>query len=261
LKEVREGDDPAAVGTLVHGVLFELFKPRLGGIVRRGDIADEELRACFERLLAASGLRENLPFDSLAMLEIAGIAHLSRFLEQQPEETRVLALEREFVREFDTPGGRRILKGTVDRLDLRDGVWVLDYKTGVLPAPDSGVWQDDAFWRRLETWEGGAAGDPLPELAERVPDIQLPCYALLCAHTELAPAGVFCNAAWVDLRDTGEEYPLFAGNAAEMDRSELLRRAALLIHTLVRHMEGASAFSPREGKHCEWCSYAGLCLR
>lgn len=264
LKERGEGDDPAAVGEFLHLVLREAFTPYLGKTVRRGELRAEDLRACFARLLRASKLRELLPADGYFMLEIAGPARLERFLAHQPEETKILALEREYACDVAHPWGGHRLAGTVDRVDLREGgLLVLDYKSGTLAGSDAGLWTDGAFWNDLARVKDDGDGGPLSELAERLPDLQLPCYVLLCAQANLShglhnPA---CNAAWVELRENGEERPLFSAESAEIAREELLRRLRLLFGAVVRNMRGGGPFLPREGRHCGWCPYVNLCLR
>ncbi len=260
-KEVREGEDPAAVGDFIHKVLLELFKPRLNRIVRRGEIRVEELRARFDEELAASGLRESLPADGCTMLEVAGFARLRRFLDRQPEETRILALERPYSRPFTGKGIACTLRGTVDRLDLRaDELLVLDYKTGALNSGDSGIFHDPAFWERLEAWDGDPENDPLPELAERLPDLQLPCYIYLCAGDTAASSGV-CNAAWVELREDGKERLFFEAGASPEAHARRLGRIETAFGAILFHMLHSPHFSPNGGRHCDWCPYSGSCSR
>ncbi|MDR0238718.1 MAG: PD-(D/E)XK nuclease family protein [Deltaproteobacteria bacterium] len=262
MKEINEGDDPAAVGELIHKTLFELFRPWLGKTAYKGDIGVRHVQECFAALLRESSLYELLPPDSYYMLELAGPERLRRFLVAQPEETRIVALEKTYTRELVHPWGRHMLTGAVDRVDIRpDGALILDYKTGSLARLDPGVWEDMSFWQRLVSWNGGQDTEPLSEVYERLPDVQLPCYLHLCAQDGFVPPDAGYNAAWVELRDNGEERPLFKESLRDKTRTRLLHeQLPLLFGTIFRHMECSPVFLPREGRHCQWCPHGNLCL-
>jgi hypothetical protein len=263
MKEISEGDDPAAVGELIHRTLHALFHPWLGRTVRKGDIGVRRARECFETLLRGSSLYEQLPPDSYYMLELAGPERLRRFLECQPDAARICALEKHYKLELVHPWGRHTLTGVVDRLDMRtDGALILDYKTGSLDRLDPVVWEDASFWRGLERWGGNPDDDPLPEIRERLPDVQLPCYLHLCGQDEVIPPDAGYNAAWVELRENGEERPLFRESLRGDARLRLTReQLPVLFGSILRHMACSPVFLPHEGGHCAWCPYDGLCLR
>jgi hypothetical protein len=263
LREINEGDDPAAVGDLLHKTLCALFRPWLGKTVHKGDIGARHAQECFEALLRESSLYELLPPDSYYMLELAAPERLRRFLESQPDRTCIVALETTYTRELMHPWGSHMLTGAVDRLDMRtEGALILDYKTGSLARLDSHVWEDAPFWQRLESWDGNSDDDPLPEIYERLPDVQLPCYLHLCAQDGFPRPDVGYNAAWVELRESGEERPLFGEGLQGEARVRLMReQVPLLFGTIVRHMEYSPVFLPCEGRHCTWCPYGNLCLR
>jgi hypothetical protein len=263
VNEINEGDDPAAVGELLHRVLHEMFRPWLGKTLCRGDIGAQRAQECFAAFLRESSLYDLLPPDSYYMLELAGPERLRRFLESQPDETRIIALEKKYARELIHPWGGHMLAGTVDRLDMRaDGALILDYKTGSLARLDPGVWEDTPFWQRLESWDGTPDDDPLPEIYERLPDVQLPCYLHLCAQDSFVQPDGGYNAAWVELRENGAERPLFKAGLQGAARVRLLQeQLPLLFGSILRHMECSPVFLPREGRHCGWCPYGNLCLR
>ena len=263
LREINEGDDPAAVGDLIHKTVYALFRPWLGKTVRKGDIGAQRAQECFEVLLRDSSLYDLLPPDSYYMLELAGPERLRRFLESQPDKTDIVALEKKYKRECIHPWGGHMLTGTVDRVDMRDdGALILDYKTGSLARLDPDVWEDASFWRRLENWDGNPDDDPLPEIYERLPDVQLPCYLHLCAQDGFVGPDTGYNAAWVDLRENGEERPLFRESLQGEARVRLVReQLPLLFGSITRHMECSPVFLPGEGRHCAWCPYGNLCLR
>ena len=258
LEEVNEGDDPAAVGQLIHEVLRAAYAPRLHRPLRKGDISRETLCAQFSAALEASPLRAQLPPASYIMLAAAGPLRLSRYLEHQPEETCVVALEHPLAAPICQ--GRYHVKGTLDRVDRRHGrLTVLDYKTGRVQPPPSDIWSDTALWRTLALWTPESAHDPLPDLAQLLPSVQLPCYIYLCAASTL---GDPANAAWVNLRDDGKEIPLLDDAVDEDLRDAVVReRIPQLLDFVLRHMAHAAVFPPREGGHCGWCPYAPMCMR
>lgn len=262
--EVPEGDDPAAVGSLVHAVLEALYRPYLGRTVRRGDISRETLHAIFLQHMESSGLRDSLPVESCVMLETAAPLRLETFLDNQPEETFIHRLEQSYDARLDVRGAGVTLCGQLDRVDIRDGrLHVLDYKTGRVEACRQDVWTDSSFWEALGDFCAGNAQDAdnalLQLTAERLHSVQLPCYVHLLAANEDCPVG---DAALVHLRDNGAEFPLFdrALTDEELDIAVRLRIPDLL-GFLVHHMATAERYIPMAGPACTYCEYRSLCMK
>lgn len=261
VNEVNEGDDPAAVGQLVHKVLQDAYTPWLNKTLHRGDIPQtgpDSLGARFAAALEASPLRTQLPPDSYIMLATAGPLRLERYLDSQPPETCVLALEQRL--RAPLPVGQFILKGTIDRVDNRDNrLLVLDYKTGHVRRPQPDVWEDSLLWRDIQLWTPESSTDPLPTLAEAFPSVQLPCYLYLCMQAQL---GTPFDAAWVNLRDNGAEVPLWGDDIdADVRETALEQRIPQLLTFITTHMAHAAAFPVREGGHCAYCPFADLCMK
>ena len=237
LDEVNEGDDPAAVGKLIHDVLHTVYHPWLNKPLRSGDITPDLVEARFLEALEAPPkpdasrkdetslpLRELLPPDSYIMLSLAGPLRLARYLKEQPEQTRVLLLEETMsapllITDAHGQTTEYTLKGTLDRVDARpdpldaarERLVVLDYKTGHVRRPSPAVWTDVSFWQSLQlaVFPSPEADELLNTVAEAIPSLQLPCYLYLCDHNEdLQKLGRPGDAAWVTLRDTGVEVPL-----------------------------------------------------
>ncbi|MBD5538898.1 MAG: PD-(D/E)XK nuclease family protein [Desulfovibrio sp.] len=271
-QEVNEGDDPAAVGTCLHVALRDLYAPWVGKTVRRGDITEAQALACFQAAFDAAELRRRLPADACLMLEAAVPVRLRAFLQHQPEETHIVALEESINAELSLAGRTHAFTGIIDRLDRRDGLfYVLDYKTGGIRRLDYSLWTDSPFFD--EVTDLCALVDATPPqappdeetqmrldaafeaLRERLPSVQLPAYV---AMLEARKPGKVGDAALVELRYLGEEHPLFDGLVGE----ELTRARAdcnLALALLLRHMEHSPRFEGREGDHCAWCAYAPLC--
>ncbi|WMW66386.1 PD-(D/E)XK nuclease family protein [Nitratidesulfovibrio liaohensis] len=263
--EVNEGDDPIAVGDLLHKVLLDFHQPHKGREVRRDELSAEQLTRLFLQRLGTSGLSAQLPPDALLMLEVAGPERLGRYLSRQPERFTVLDLEEPVEATIDVPGsaGRRVrrLHGRVDRVDQRDfedgqGAVILDYKTGKVEWKTS-AWSDDALWERIEVWTPDRDPDLLADVAGALHGVQLPAYVHM--YGQHSGRDVH-DAAWVILRDAGQELPLFGdGTDDETRDAAITTRIPALLSFLLRHMAEAPLLLPRDGKHCDWCSCAKLC--
>ncbi|MDR1947403.1 MAG: PD-(D/E)XK nuclease family protein [Desulfovibrio sp.] len=135
--EPEEGDDPLAVGNMLHAALLEFYSGRLhvrlpaGAELPRGDL-DLLKKLVFGSNICSELLRR-LPGDSRIMLEEAVEKRLTAYLDKQPATT-VLAAECRLTASFACSfapgrGGTEkadarlfTLAGTVDRLDLRQDV-------------------------------------------------------------------------------------------------------------------------------------------
>ncbi len=268
-KEINEGDDPAAVGICIHDTLKALYEPYLNKTVRAGDISAETVRARFYEKLEAHGLRKLLPADSCLMLEEAAPVRLMQFLKKQPDQVTIVAVEKELTPLMRLAGRDYPFVGTMDRVDSRgELLHVLDYKTGGIKKIDGSLWTDLTFFARANK-----LCDALPpaqeadeshlqqleqlfsELRERLPSLQLPCYLAMAQASGMSPLG---DAALVELRGDGKEYPLFGGLVDEdLDAALGFCHTALALTLL--HMEYSPRFAARPDNHCRWCAYAGLC--
>ncbi len=270
LEQADEGPDPAGVGDLLHESLRRFYEPRLGLPFTPEERNIEELRALFLSLLAQSDLPGRLPPDSLLMLETAGPERLRRYLLNQPPGNIPLRVEAELTSELAVDGRLRTLTGRVDRVDQRETpegpkAMLIDYKSGSVRLPERGLWTDDAFWQRLTNWrpdgpyapDGPSGADPLPDAAERVASLQLPCYLHLYGASQDPPAW---DAALAELRDNGLELTLFKPNLDEPTRQLALEeRIPALLRFVLRHMEQAPAFLPNPGRQCDWCFCSQAC--
>lgn len=263
--EVNEGDDPAAVGTCIHETMRALYSPWLGKTVHRGDIRLADAERCFSQALEAADLRRTLPADACLMLEAAVPVRLRAYLEHQPDETFILALERSLTVNMELYGRQYTMAGILDRIDRRDGLLhVLDYKTGRLKLHDPELWEDSALFAeaRAICADGGCGAavqrldDCFERLREQLPSIQLPVYVAMLRRQDFGPVG---NAALVELRANGAEASLFS-HFLEDDELEDARQACdTALALLLLHLETTPRFTPRPDRHCDWCAYASLC--
>ncbi len=274
LDEVNEGDDPAAVGNLLHEVLQQAYTPWIGKEVPQNALTAQGLAELFEHALCNSAVEQTLPPQSLMLLRMAAPVRLKRFLEAQAEqapETEIVALERDMlapVKGQDQPQFH--IKGKLDRVDSRvrsqggeheEGLVVLDYKTGRLPRVNSKVWEDMDLWTALSLWQPSATNthEVLELVAEAFSSVQLPCYIYMCQ--QLFEEDVL-DAALVDLGNSGKEVYLL-GEKMEMDtRADIVsERIPQLLTFIIQHLATAEEFPAREGNHCTYCPYGALCKR
>ncbi|MDR1685731.1 MAG: PD-(D/E)XK nuclease family protein [Desulfovibrio sp.] len=193
--EAAEGDDPLAVGNMLHAALRDFYAERLHCALPAGTGAPAGDCGELLRLVVNSDIRaelfRKLPADSRIMLEEAVRKRLAAYLEKQPPTT-VLAVECSLAASFACPPrsgsgafpARFSLAGTVDRLDVRScvcgaggkktpspedtaacgprpGVVILDYKTGNTAKIAPALWRDTDLLQRVKTWNahgGRAAG-------------------------------------------------------------------------------------------------------
>lgn len=262
LTTVDEEGAPQAVGSLVHEVLEAFLKPHLGQTLRLCDLDATDLGSRFLRALEQSPELAAIPLDRRLALGLAGRHRLMTYLRSQKDETALLALERTVTAQVRAEGLDVPLRGTLDRLDLRDnGLVVLDYKTGQsLPRPRAGVWHDEALWARLAAWDPSkdAGTGILEELGDSLRGVQLPLYLWLADQS--APPAPVRNAGWIKLADKGQEILLLDQDADEDLRTLVLReRVPALTAFLVRHILAAPAFLPRPGQRCDHCDFREPC--
>lgn len=226
-RKSTKGTTPQPWAPAIHDTLHALYEPYLNKEVRRGDISRETMLARFHEELEKADLRRILPPDSCLMLEEAAPVRLQRFLDNQPDSTIIVALEEELKATLSLAGGEYSFTGIMDRIDRRDDLLhILDYKTGSLKLHDGSLWGDILYFRRIESLfaalrqtQTGGGYEPdaqmledmdalFEELRPRLSSLQLPCYVSMAVGSGLGPVG---DAALVELRNAGREYPLLEG--------------------------------------------------
>jgi hypothetical protein len=189
--EPNDGDDPLAVGNMLHAALHDFYAERLHRALPAGEEFPAEQYDFLQKLVLNSdicaGLFRKLPADSRIMLEEAVDKRLAAYLKRQPATT-VLSVECTLTASFvcslhglasdgtDDASARCFsLAGTVDRLDLRVGareaggkrtpspkdathcvvrpeVVILDYKTGSPTKIAPAFWRNTSLLQRVKAW-------------------------------------------------------------------------------------------------------------
>ncbi|MBU1002887.1 MAG: PD-(D/E)XK nuclease family protein [Proteobacteria bacterium] len=254
--EVSEAGDPAGLGQLVHTVLNEFFHPYLGQRLDISALDPRALQDLFCERLEAEEFFRQMSYDMRRGLVASGRQRLARFMAESGDTT-ILALEKRHQTRLDVDGTPLTVHGFFDRVDLRpEGRVILDYKTGAVLSPSQSLWADSEFWAQILAW-GPGDDDPLARLAKRLNSLQLPLYSWLYLQDEgLTPH----NAAWVELRDVGQERPLFGPKVDDETREIAVRDYAPgMVRFVVRHMLTSPRFEATPGPRCAYCPYAFGC--
>ncbi|BBD07225.1 PD-(D/E)XK nuclease family protein [Desulfovibrio ferrophilus] len=254
--EVSEAGDPAGLGQLVHAVLNEFFHPYLNQRMDISSLDPRPLQDLFSERLENEEFFRQMPYDMRRGLVASGRQRLARFIDESGDTT-ILALEKRHQANLDMDGTLLTVHGFFDRVDQRpEGHVILDYKTGAVMPPAQSLWSDTEFWQEILAWRAGDA-DPLPLLAKRLNSVQLPLYSWLFLQDKGAAPH---NAAWVELRDNGQERSLFGPKVGEETReTAVCEYAPAMVRFVVRHMLSCSRFEAMPGPRCTYCSYAFGC--
>ena len=253
--EVTETEDFAAIGDLFHKVLEEFFKNYLHKETEFSKLDPEPLQLLYVKMLHESGMKEEVPFDSFVMMEIAGKERLARFLRNQPN-AKIDSLEKRLIKCISVDEKERSITGIADRIDIRgNSRVVLDYKTGSIQKPDNGLWQDEFLHAQLRTWDGGFE-DPLEALADKVQNLQLPAYLYMMKDDRLTSS---CDAGWVELKKDGKEHLFFEKIEEDLHDEIICDQIPLILQFMLRHMEKSPIIRPQKGRHCQWCTCTAGC--
>lgn len=260
--EVVEDEDATLIGDCVHKVLENLLKPFVDKDARPRDMSadaiDEELRKQMDEY----DLKNKLPMSTWLYFQIVAPQKLKKFFEEQPENVKILDLEKKIKADLNAKGESLKFQGRIDRLDLREGkIHILDYKTGHIPQFEKDIWRDAEFFEELKKYTRSdaemdqRADEILAELKERLGSLQLPAYIMMLKETNYGEIG---DAAFVDLADTGKEIALFE-NLSDEEKEIAIEYCETALAFVARHLLNSLKYEAREGALCDWCDYKGSC--
>ncbi len=145
--EVEETIAANTMGSVIHDVLFEMYKPYLGAFLSKVNIAEmqKKCNTLLIKYFEKHYKKGNLQTGKNKLIFEVSKNHINRFLRQelqllnQNRQLKIIALEEEIINEITIEGidFPIKIKGIVDRIDELDGVTrIIDYKTGKVEAKD-----------------------------------------------------------------------------------------------------------------------------
>ncbi len=249
-REQVTGDyEKADIGTLVHAVLAEFFRPTVGRQMEAADLDPARMGSIVDAQFASAYGEGQAGAGRLLHEQIR--AHMKQFLTDymgpvlRDSPVTMVALEQRLSREWQGFA----LTGRLDAVQLRGGsVVVIDYKTGHDAARNAINFRKLDPDRR-ETW------------STAIGSLQLPVYLLL--HERADQAGGAARAMFLLLGRTrlnrGIELPLFSDG--DQAARELPRLQAVILSLLQEIVSPDVPFSPTEDRKraCPTCDFNGIC--
>ncbi|WP_419787697.1 PD-(D/E)XK nuclease family protein [Pseudodesulfovibrio sp.] len=257
LARVEEEGDRSAFGSLVHETLHDFFEERVG--LRVGpDMDPLPLLDLFRQRLDEDEEFGSLPLDTRMALAETGRRRLRQYVASQ-ESATLLGLERELSTSLDVEGISIPFSGKLDRIEQRrEGIFILDYKTGGATLPRKGLWQNEDLWCRMHE-EQDEDGERLllRDLRKELGSVQLPAYLHLYASCgQDTPS----DAALVLLAKDGETKYLFGDGMDDDERKTALSsQIPDLIEFLAGRLLASPRFEPNPGRHCQYCDFKIPC--
>ncbi len=251
------------LGIAVHEALEKFYREAtqnsLPKLVKKSTLSDKRLVQLFLEEFSKKPTFKNLSPEKRFILEKTASFRLKTYLENQPTETIIFDLEEEYHLPFKVEKiGSFTLKGKIDRIDQRDGTYiVIDYKTGYVKRPSYEKLLSLVVPDTLDL-EG------LKYVFENLRDIQLPLYVYLFSKSQgIDPSDI--NAAFVILREKGEEEYLFNMKNLRKNKLDILNRwfeevFPKLLTYLIHHIFEAPYWYPAINEdRCHYCEYKMMC--
>jgi len=246
--EVTGEYERADIGTLVHAILAEFFRPLAGKPLTPDDLDPTRMRAIVDSQFAATyGTGET---GAGRLLHGQILAHMQQFLSDymaavlRESPVTVTAVEQQLSRSWQG----FTLTGRLDAVQQRgEDVCIIDYKTGH-DARSNAINFRKLDLERRETWSAA------------IGSLQLPVYLLLHeAQSPNAQARAMFLLLGRARLTRGIELPLFADQEeASRERPRLL---AVLGGILAEIVSADVPFSPTEDRkrRCPTCDFNGIC--
>ena len=144
ISEVDEVEENIAIntlGTIIHGTLEEIYKPFIGRLLTSVDLKnslpkiEEEVLSQFKKVYKEGEIKKgrNLLAFEVAKRNVKNFIDLELLALENGVQIQIIALEKTLERTLKHPKlpFPVLIKGNVDRIELRDGkVRIIDYKTG-----------------------------------------------------------------------------------------------------------------------------------
>lgn len=261
VEQVEETIEANTLGTVVHEVLENFFKPFLHQNIFAEDVqhmkkkVDDEVKLSFERNYSGGDFSKG---KNLIILHVAK-RFIRNFLKMQLDELKLLkskgeslfieGLEERYKMPFNVEvnGETQVvyLKGTVDRIDRIGDVWrIIDYKTGVVEPRDL----------KFSEW------NELLEEPKKSKCFQLLMYAWLFFKEK----GIEnCMPGIISLRRLSQGVMLMKGpGGVDMNRA-VLDEFSVILNGLIKNVLGDQGIYEQVGDEdrCKYCPYSSICGR
>ncbi len=156
-EEVEEEVRANTLGTVIHEVLEEFYKPVVGRLLQEDDI--KSMQKATQKAVEAAFIKEyssNIKTGMNYLIVQVAVEYIQKFLNKELElikkgnEIEIVALEAKLSAQVPTPNldFPVVIKGTVDRIDRYNGqLRIIDYKSGMVKPADVKI----SGWQVLST--------------------------------------------------------------------------------------------------------------
>ncbi len=180
---------------------------------------------------------------------------IKRFVDNQPDRTTIVALEKELKNQIKLKDKTFTIKGFADRIDLREEIYiVIDYKTGFSPNLEF-----NKIVSLLEKLRNEDLGQEFINLFYQIlPSIQLPLYAYMYSKEVNKPV----LSAYIELNKKSEEkiIPSTKTSSIESYHQWLTKYFPEILKLLIKHiLESAEWYPASDGSNCSYCVYRKMC--
>ncbi len=265
-EEVDYGEIGTAVHTTLQRFIEQIANMSFPVTIEKENLKINDLIKIFEQELENRDFFKTFSPERKYLLLRGAKYRFLKYIENQPDSTTVLSLEKEFVLDFDIPELNNIkLKGRVDRIDERDDInIILDYKTGWIKHID----YKKALEIDVEKWieENQYDVENLKQIFNVLSNIQLPFYIYLFVKNTENASWNKTTAAYINLRKDGaEKYfiepkDLTKSSNVESYTNWMKKNFPELIKYIILHMLNSPYLYPAMDKSsCNYCEFKLMC--
>jgi len=269
-EEVDYGEIGTAVHTTLQKFVEQISNKKLPANITKENLKIDELIKTFEQELENRDFFKTFSPERKYLLLRGAKYRFLKYIENQPDSTTVLSLEKELTLDFNIPELQNItLKGRADRIDQRDNIYIiLDYKTGWIKHIDYKKTLEVDVKQWIEQNQYGM--ENLQQIFKVLPDIQLPFYIYLFVNNEEKNEEEIWDkttAAYVNLRKDGEEKYFIelkdltkSSNNVKDYTHWMKNNFPELIKYVILHMLNAPHLYPAMDKSaCNYCEFKLTC--
>ncbi len=262
-EDVEETMEARTIGTIVHGVMEDLYRPFAGGVIVADDIdsMSGHLGTALEKRFEQEYAGGNIAYGKNYLLSKLTRRYIENILKEEKRmllrwagegrALQILGLE-SFLRAsmtVSTAEGNKsvVIHGKADRIDMLGGVTrVIDYKTGKV----------EGSALSFNEW-----GAPF-ENSEKAKNFQLLCYAWLYHKNHPEAASVEPGIISTRQAGRGLQTMKFPGGKGALGPAELQNTEQELSSLISVIMDPDIPFEQcMEEKNCTYCPFTNVCNR